>query len=294
MRAGTAAALTLLIAGGGTVGCSSGGGDASADAGADTPPVAVFPAECLATDGVYDVTDDNNQPIQIVIANGHLIGIGGHLCHDPWYGPDIPMVKGGNDNTCTLLNEWCRHSYQCDMAGLCFHSLSVVQEGTSAAHWELTGASNTGCVRHASPWNLGPASCQPICNIGACDGCGGTGCPVPPTLHPLGYPCASASECEAGLTCAAMGSAKKECSERCTTHADCAGLHDAAGTPYRSCHNCTYSIGDNTYTATNICVRGTVCGAGGGTTDACTECLDACRGLSSCCTGVGCICDSDC
>jgi hypothetical protein len=306
MRAGRA--RILLIAGAALAGCSSSGGPGNATgtggtggtgsggAGGQvmTPP---FPVDCLAPDGTYDVTDSANQPIQIVIANGRLASIAGHPCGDPWSGPDIPEVKGPYDNSCSLINEWCATEYQCDTAGLCFHTLSIVQQGSGqVAHWELKGASNTGCVMHSQPWNLGPAACQPVCgNIGACDGCGGNSCPTAPTRRPLGYPCTTASDCDVGLTCAGpLGVTSKECSKPCTTHADCTGLHDANGTPYRSCHNCTYSVGSHTYTAGNICVRTLVCGATSGGGAACAACLDACRNLPSCCTGVGCICESDC
>jgi len=37
-----------------------------------------------------------------------------------------------------------------------------------------------------------------------------------------------------------------------------------------------------------------LCSGGGGGGDECSRCLSACRGLSGCCTGVGCICESDC
>jgi hypothetical protein len=58
---------------------------------------------------------------------------------------------------------------------------------------------------------------------------------------------------------------------------------------------------DGVCTASNQCGANQVCTSGscvarpsGGGGTACTQCLDACRGLPGCCTGTGCICDSDC
>jgi hypothetical protein len=66
---------------------------------------------------------------------------------------------------------------------------------------------------------------------------------------------------------------------------------------YRICKaNCTgKTCGDDGCGGTcGMCPSTLICSGGSCVADPCSECLDACQGLPSCCTGVGCICDSAC
>jgi hypothetical protein len=68
------------------------------------------------------------------------------------------------------------------------------------------------------------------------------------------------------------------CAAVCKYHSDCAD-------------NCCVPLegGDGACGEASNC-SGTSQGSG----DACDECLDSCSGLSSCCTGSGCICEDEC
>lgn len=107
-----------------------------------------------------------------------------------------------------------------------------------------------------------------------------------------GEGCSSDSSCGAGLVCRHYlenTSNEKRCVRPCATHADCPGVKPPDfATAFNACDFC------GTHVSQPVCVPFTICGIGVPPSDACNNCLDACRGLPSCCTGEGCMCDSDC
>lgn len=113
----------------------------------------------------------------------------------------------------------------------------------------------------------------------------------------FGEPCTSTSQCASGLRCMYYyGNPINglRCLQPCQTHADCSGYtHPDFAAPFRACWNCTDGVvgpdpGEEQCLPLNVC-GGTV---GGGA--ACDNCLQTCSGLPSCCTGCGCICESEC
>jgi len=117
--------------------------------------------------------------------------------------------------------------------------------------------------------------------------------------------CATSSQCLAGTT---AGPSADTCAQWNWVPSACASSGDPCATS-TTCGVCTGRASCGWCAASSHCLTGTstgpgsgscsnwdwapsACGGGGG--DACSACLSSCRGLPSCCTGTGCMCDSEC
>lgn len=295
--------LTLVVF---VFACSSGSDPDPNDAGSapDTGPgVPEFtadqiPVDCLPPDGTYQLDGEGGETIEAVITNGVLVSIGGEPCRFFLPPAETRTRRQILDDDCFMSNDWCRVDYVCDSAGLCNHETFIYQDDPDGAKWIIDPAANPGCARSErnglDVWTIADAPCTAGCNgTKSCDGCGGdcqTGFKTP-----LGGVCDVDGDCAAGLRCVDWtGTDSFRCQQPCATHNECMGLTGLGGTQYRSCHSCTFSAGGATYAATNTCIPVLACGATGANGQTCSECLATCRGLTSCCTGVGCICEDAC
>jgi hypothetical protein len=139
--------------------------------------------------------------------------------------------------------------------------------------------------------------CDPLTNAGcgsgeACDRGDTVKC-YPAGPGTLGAACdpSKGPYCIPTLLCAALsGPGSGQCRKYCCGKEGC-----AAG---EVCE----STGDGRYGSLGYCLSsgaggggsGGAGGTGGGGSDPCSECLKGCQGMSSCCTGSGCLCESEC
>jgi hypothetical protein len=111
--------------------------------------------------------------------------------------------------------------------------------------------------------------------------------------HGLAESCSSDEDCESGLRCMRrFGNTSNPltCLKPCASHASCSALPMG----YTNCWSCNDDVWGEATAQTAHCVNVGACNGTVGGGDACSECLASCRGLSSCCTGTGCICDDEC
>ncbi len=118
---------------------------------------------------------------------------------------------------------------------------------------------------------------------------GGTGT-SPGASKAEGDACTSSSQCPSGTQCEhylGVSSQPMRCMRKCTSHGDCLGTRSANfALPLSACDYCNGGP--------QQCVPLDVCGYTGNAASACDDCISGCQGLPSCCTGCGCVCESEC
>ena len=104
----------------------------------------------------------------------------------------------------------------------------------------------------------------------------------------------------AGMTGAAGTSGPKSClgkGKSCSNDSDCCDLPPSTSGNFLTCCLARGKVcGDapGSYACSGEDNPPNPSGTGGAGPDRCASCLDSCRGLSQCCTGAGCLCESEC
>ncbi|MBI5068608.1 MAG: hypothetical protein HZB56_10235 [Deltaproteobacteria bacterium] len=142
------------------------------------------------------------------------------------------------------------------------------------------------------------------CTSGGCSG--QATCTTCAAVSSCGW-CATTGQCLSGTS---AGPSSGSCANWDWVSSACGGSSDPCSTS-TACSGCTARSTCGWCATTSQCLTGTTsgpyagacanwdwvssaCGGGGGGGDACSACLSACRGLPGCCTGTGCMCDSEC
>ncbi len=171
---------------------------------------------------------------------------------------------------CVMQGYECNDTSECCLTGYLGSSRSCVESELTAGVYYCTG----GCTTDAD------------CSEGLCR------CvPRDPSLRVRGelretgectiaWDCLDSSDCCPNDVCLEH-SYGRACRSTCVADGDCSIPGD--------CCNRVLTVAGSTQTA-RVCSPCIV--SGGGTS--CDDCLSSCRGLSGCCRGDGCLCDSEC
>ena len=227
-------------------------------------PFDAFPAACKPLE-IQDVVGLQLQDLegtihQLTIRTGRIIELGGQPCAQCT--SKAPEVNHGTSISCS----------QRIRCGECAYSLAVQHDYDFGRkpYWRLAGDyGNPATCPGISGFVLGVyQSCPRYCDPGAA--CGGDGCG------------GSCGECAYPLVC---NTVTGTCKPSASCVPECNGLECGDD-------GCGGECG--------TCVGGRVCLSGRCSIDCfpqeCSDCLDMCNelGLGGCCTGEGCVCNSDC
>jgi hypothetical protein len=182
--------------------------------------------------------------------------------------------------------DFSRCVYYCDTDADCIHTIGISDIATDKCIL---------CI--GRPGQCAPSGMEQLCRGGyvggPTDGGGGGG----GGDKRFGDKCSSTIECPAGLKCMhyyGYPGNDKRCLQPCSSHDDCDALtHPDFTLPFVACWSCTDgpAVPDP---GEEQCVPMYVCGYSGVNSPSCSDCLKICKGLPSCCTGCGCMCQDEC
>ena len=110
------------------------------------------------------------------------------------------------------------------------------------------------------------------------------------------------SDCPSGMNCSAAYRARGTCQVIwCDVDSDCGPGwvcdYNSCLIPCRSTSDCPSGYKCGVYEGekvSSICIEKEGSSGNGNSSDACSRCLESCRGLPDCCTGCGCLCEDEC
>jgi hypothetical protein len=264
----------------------------------DGPPI---PETCLEStpEGTFTAVLDKSpiydQPSSITmsISQGELISINGKPCR--------PLLPGRlrSDSTYTVRD--CEQVYQCGCCMLSFEKgTTVIPPSPTILHtWSIDSHGACEEIWKGHEYNLDPSTWIPLetepddPQSSSCTDQGGMTAPSGACL----LPCSKSSDCPNGDTCRWGMWCADYCyggPSECKDGWECRmglgiGTCDIPCSP--SCPatwECEeHSIDDGYFR----CLPPNLYGP---SSKMCTDCLSGCKGMSSCCSGCGCVCESSC